>query len=42
MLMKIIKLYFLMALALLSGGCKGWLTIDSSDRIMENTLFETE
>lgn len=40
--MKIIKLYFLMALALLSGGCKGWLTIDSSDRIMENTLFETE
>lgn len=31
-----------MALALLSGGCKGWLTIDSSDRIMENTLFETE
>ena len=42
MLMKITKLYFLMALALLSGGCKGWLTIDSSDRIMENTLFETE
>lgn len=42
MLMKIIKLYFLMALALLSSGCKGWLTIDSSDRIMENTLFETE
>ena len=40
--MKINKLYFLLALPLLLGGCKGWLTIDSSDRIMENTLFETE
>ena len=40
--MKIIKLYLLLALVLPLGGCKGWLTIDSSDRIMENTLFETE
>lgn len=40
--MKIIKLYLLLALVSPLGGCKGWLTIDSSDRIMENTLFETE
>ena len=34
--------YLLFALPLLFGSCKAWLTIDSSDRIMENTLFEDE
>lgn len=34
--------YLLLALPLLFGGCKAWLTIDSTDRIMETTLFESE
>lgn len=40
--MKTIKTYLLVTLTLLAGGCKSWLTIDSTDRIMEKTLFETE
>lgn len=41
--MKTCKTYLLATLLVLcAGGCKSWLTIDSKDRIMEKSLFETE
>lgn len=40
--MKRFQTYFLLALSLVLGGCKAFLTIDSSDRIMEKGLFESE
>lgn len=32
----------LVLLAMSLSGCKAWLTVDSSDRIMENSLFRSE